>query len=224
MRTFRLPITDIGVNIDDAAGVVLSCGAMIPRAIPAGAGRGWAPRPTLGLLGTAAAIAAAVAVFGSVAWAVGLAEANGASTIIMNRTQGPYRVVVGIIPARPVIPRTHLAIQVFDAVDERLLRDTDVRLVVEAWGPPGSPAFGPQPVLNEQTLRYFEVDLPFDAVGPWNVSLTVSSERGEERFVLPLEVGEPGAQIQWVWILAMMALIVAVGVWTWLTMRRRRAG
>lgn len=155
---------------------------------------------------------------------IGMAEANGASTTIMDRTQGPYRVVVGIIPARPVIPQTHLAIQVFDASDESLLRDTDVQLSVSASGPPGSPEFGPELVSNEQTLRYFEVDVPFDVVGSWSVSVTVASERGEERFILPLQVIEPGAQIQWVWIAAVMALIVAVGVWTWLIMRRRRAG
>ncbi len=175
-------------------------------------------------LSRAAALVAVTAGFLIATIGAGMAEANGASTTIMDRTQGPYRVVVGIIPARPVIPQTHLAIQVFDASDESLLRDTDVRLSVSASGPPGSPEFGPQLVSNEQTLRYFEVDVPFDAVGSWDVSVTVASERGEERFILPLQVMEPGAQIQWVWIAGVMALIVAVGVWTWLIMQRRRAG
>ena len=148
--------------------------------------------------------------------------ANGASTIIMNQVQGPYRMVVGIIPARPVIPQTHLAIQVFDASDERLLRDTDVDLQVVATGPPGASTFGPEQVLNEQTLRYFEVDVPFEIIGPWDVSVSVSSHLGEEEFVLNLEVEEPRAQIQWVWITGVLVAIFAVGVWTWLTLRRRR--
>ena len=176
----------------------------------------------MALLWAATAMVAALAAL-AIALSGSPAEANGASTIIMDRTQGPYRVVVGIIPTRPVIPQTHLAIQVFDVADERLLRDTEVELTVAASGPPGSPTFGPRQVWNEQTLRYFEVDVPFDVVGPWNVSMTVSSERGEESFLLPLDVGEPGAQIQWVWIVAVMVLIVVVGIWTWLTMRRRRA-
>ncbi len=150
------------------------------------------------------------------------AHANGASTIIMDRVQGPYRMVVGIIPARPVIPQTHLAIQVFDASDERLLRDTDVQLHVVATGPPGASAFGPERVHNEQTLRYFEVDVPFEVIGPWDVSVSVSSHLGEEEFVLNLEVEEPRAQIQWVWITGLLVVIFAVGVWTWLTLRRRR--
>ncbi len=149
-------------------------------------------------------------------------QANGASTIIMDRVQGPYRMVVGIIPARPVIPQTHLAIQVFDASDERLLRDTDVQLHVVATGPPSASAFGPERVHNEQTLRYFEVDVPFEVIGPWDVSVSVSSHLGEEEFVLNLEVEEPRAQIQWVWITGLLVVIFAVGVWTWLTLRRRR--
>ena len=149
-------------------------------------------------------------------------QANGASTIIMDRVQGPYRVVVGIIPARPVIPQTHLAIQVFDAADERLLRDTDVQLRVTATGPSGAPGFGPQLALNEQSLRYFEIDVPFSVIGPWDVSLSVSSDLGDEEFALNLAVEEPRAQIQWLWIAGVMLAIVAVGVWTWLTLQRRR--
>ena len=151
----------------------------------------------------------------------GDAQANGASTIIMDRVQGPYRVVVGIIPARPVIPQTHLAIQVFDAADERLLRDTDVRMHVTATGPAGAAGFGPEPVLNEQTLRYFEVDVPFGVIGSWDVSVSVSSDLGEEEFVLNLEVEEPRVGIQWIWITGLLVAIFAVGVWTWLTLRRR---
>ena len=172
---------------------------------------------------TTVAVAVAITFFTASLWLANVAEANGASTIIMDRTQGPYRMVVGIIPARPVIPQTHLAIQVFDVADPRPLRDTEVRMTVVTSGPPGATGFGPQQVLNEQTLRYFEVDVPFATIGPWDVSVTVSSERGEETFVLPLDVGEPGASIQWLWITAVLVVIIAVGAWTWLTLRRRNS-
>ena len=150
------------------------------------------------------------------------AHANGASTIIMDRIQGPYRVVVGIIPARPVIPQTHLAIQVFDAANETLLRDTDVELHVAAAGPAGSSDFGPELVLNEQTLRYFEIDVPFNVIGPWDVSMRVASPMGDEEFNLNLDVQEPRAQIQWIWITGLLVAIFVVGAWTWLTLQRRR--
>lgn len=172
------------------------------------------------LLSGAMALCALHAV--TVLTSLGTAHANGASTIIIDRVQGPYRIVVGIIPARPVIPQTHLAIQVFDAADERLLRDTDVQLHVSATGPPSAPVFGPKQVLNEQTLRYFEVDVPFAVIGRWDVSVTVSSHLGEEELVLNLDVEEPRAQIQWIWITAVLLAIFAVGVWTWLTLQRRR--
>ena len=162
------------------------------------------------------------------------AEANGTATVIMERTQGPYRVLVGIIPARPVIPQTHLTIQVFAATpdagvasdqdDQLPLRDTDVELLVSASGPPGAPSFGPRRVFNEQTRRYFEVDVPFAVTGAWDVALSVTSERGMEVFALPLEVGEPGARIQWVWVAAVMAAILVVGIWTILTLRQRADG
>ena len=169
------------------------------------------------------AVAAMCLSFATTVWALNTVEANGASTIIMDRTQGPYRMVVGIIPARPVIPQTHLAIQVFDVSDPRPLRDTEVRMTVVTAGPPGSTGFGPHQVLNEQTLRYFEVDVHFSTTGLWDVLVTVTSERGEETFVLSLDVGEPGASIQWIWITAVLVVIIAVGAWTWLTLRRRQA-
>ena len=94
---------------------------------------GLTPWRVSGLPPAAATVAVAAALLillaAVLALTIARAEANGASTIIMDHTQGPYRVVVGIIPARPVIPQTHLAIQVFDS-DDRLLRDTDVQLLI----------------------------------------------------------------------------------------------
>ena len=177
----------------------------------------------------AAAILIAIAI---AAIATETAAANGAATIIMDRTQGPYRLIVGIIPARPVVPTTHLTIQIFPAAspgsgsaddsERRPLRDTEVALQLTATGPPGAPDFGPTTVYNEQTLRYFEIDVPFPAAGQWQLSLSVASERGAQVFALPLQVGEPRASVQWVWVAGMLALIIVVGIWTFLTLQRRR--
>ena len=181
------------------------------------------PKPWRALAVAAVALPLAALLMVAVISPQGRAQANGASTIVLDRIQGPYRVVVGISPPRPVIPQTHLAIQVFDSADERPLRDTDVELRVAAAGPPGAADFGPRQARNEQSLRYFEVDVPFNVIGPWEVLLTVSSERGEEIFALPMEVREPPPfQLQWIWIAGVMAAVVAVGIWTWLTLQRRR--
>ena len=162
-------------------------------------------------------------------------EANGASTLLYEGTQGAYRLVVGIIPARPVIPQTHLSMQVFDAAadsdsgDTRPLRDTDVRVTVAATGPPGSAGLDPRPALNDQSIVYFEVDVPFDAVGNWQLAVTVASGdsdgsngtgAGPAVFEIPLVVEEPRAGIQWLWVAIALAAILLVGLWTLLKVSR----
>ena len=152
---------------------------------------------------------------------VNTAYANGASTLLYDQTQGRYRLVVGIIPARPVIPQTHLSMQVFDAPANRVLRDTDIQVLISASGPAGSRPVQPREVVNDVSIVYFETDVAFDVVGPWQVLVEVSADQGEESFLIPVEVGEPGARIQWVWVSAVLVIIVAVGIWTVLTMSRR---
>ena len=152
---------------------------------------------------------------------VNTAHANGASTQLYDQTQGRYRLVVGIIPARPVIPQTHLSMQVFDAAADRVLRDTDIRVLISASGPAGSRQVEPREVVNDVSIVYFETNVAFDVVGPWQVLVEISSDQGEESFLIPVEVGEPGASIQWVWVSAVLVIIVAVGIWTLLTVSRR---
>ena len=152
---------------------------------------------------------------------VNTAHANGASTLLYDQTQGRYRLVVGIIPARPVIPQTHLSMQVFDAADDRVLRDTDIQVLISASGPAGSREVKPREVVNDVSIVYFETNVAFDVVGPWQVRVEISSDQGEESFLIPVQVGEPGASIQWVWVSAVLVIIVAVGIWTLLTVSRR---
>ena len=152
---------------------------------------------------------------------VNTAYANGASTLLYDQTQGRYRLVVNIIPARPVIPQTHLSMQVFDAAADQVLRDTDIQVLISASGPAGSRQVKPREVVNDVSIVYFETDLAFDVVGPWQVLIEVSSDRGEESFLIPVEVGEPATSIQWVWVSAVLVIIVAVGIWTFLTVSRR---
>ena len=193
-------------------------------------------------LGAATALAATVVLLfaaaggmtgGLTAPAAVVVEANGASTRLYEGTQGAYRLVVGIIPARPVIPQTHLSMQVFDAAadsdsgDTRPLRDTDVQVTVAATGPPGSAGLDPRPALNDQSIVYFEVDVPFDAVGNWQLAVTVAAGDSDGRngagpavFEIPLVVEEPRAGIQWLWVAIALAAILLVGLWTLLKVSR----
>ena len=156
------------------------------------------------------------------------AAANGASTLLYEGVQGEYRLIVRIIPARPVTPQTHFAMQVFDAAagaEARPLRDSEVEVTAAASGPPGATAVQPLPALNEASLAYFEVDVPFDAVGSWYLLVTVAAGGGRELFEIPLEVEEARASIQWIWVGIALAAIVLVGLWTWLKVSRGgRAG
>jgi hypothetical protein len=116
------------------------------------------------------ALAGSILVTAAGMWALmawvpsGAAEANGVSSEIYNQVQGPYRLVVGISPGRPVIPQTHFAMQVMDTDQDTLLRDSDIQLFVTATGPDGSVGFGPEQTYNDLSLAYFEIDVPFDEV------------------------------------------------------------
>ena len=173
------------------------------------------------------ALAGSILVTAAGMWALmawvhsGAAEANGVSSEIYNQVQGPYRLVVGISPGRPVIPQTHFAMQVMDADQDTLLRDSDIQLFVTATGPDGSVGFGPEQTYNDLSLAYFEIDVPFDVVGPWRVSVEINADESKEVFVLPVSVGEPGPRIQWIWVSVVLVAIVAVGIWTSATMSRR---
>ena len=132
--------------------------------------------------------------------------------------------VVGIIPARPVIPQTHLAIQVFDVADPRPLRDTEVRMTVVTSGASRRHGISaPSRCSTSRRCGILRWTCPLLPPARGDVSVTVASERGEETFVLPLDVGEPGASIQWIWITAVLVVIITVGAWTWLTLRRRNS-
>ena len=108
------------------------------------------------------ALAGSILVTAAGMWALmawvpsGAAEAIGVSSEIYNQVQGPYRLVVGISPGRPVIPQTHFAMQVMDATQDTLLRDSDIQLFVTATGPDGSVGFGPEQTYNDLSLAYFK--------------------------------------------------------------------
>ena len=189
---------------------------------------GWLRARVVAALLLVAVGAPAIAVIVMAIGVGGPAAANGASTLLYEGVEGEYRLIVRIIPARPVAPQTHFAMQVFDAAagaEARPLRDTEVEVTAAASGPPGATAVQPLPALNEASLAYFEVDVPFDATGSWHLLVTVAAGGGRELFEIPLEVEEARASVQWIWVGITLAAIVLVGLWTWLKVSRGgRAG
>jgi hypothetical protein len=86
---------------------------------------------------------------------------------------------------------------------------------VSATGPEGATGLGPIPALNTFTPRFFEMDLPFDMVGNWAVTVDVDSEMGQESIQLTLDVREGGTNQNWIMMAALVLVILAVGIFTW---------
>ena len=141
------------------------------------------------------------------------AEANGRATLVSSQEQGPYRIDVSIIPGQAVLFNTHISILIRTLSDEAII--TQANVSVSATGPEGAIDLGPTPALNSFTPQFFEMDLPFDMVGNWGVTVDVDSELGQESIQLTLDVREGGNNINWLMMAALVVVIIAVGIFTW---------
>lgn len=146
--------------------------------------------------------------------------ANGRSTVVLSQEAGPYRVDVSILPARPVVGKTHLSILMRSLASGEIVTSADV--VVAATGPAGSSATGPVAASNYLSIGFFEVDLSFDVPGEWQLEATVSSELGQATVLLPLQVGEGGGGGNWILLAVVAAVMGATGVFIWSRVPRRR--
>ena len=154
----------------------------------------------------------------------GTAEANGRATLIATVEQGPYRFEVSILPSRAIVNNTHLSLRVVARESEETLTEALVR--VSAEGPATSTEFGPIVADNNVLPQFFEANLPFDVPGPWQVSINVNTELGDETIQVPMDVRE-GRPINLILVAALAVAVAAVSIWTYdrirAGMRRRRA-
>ncbi len=167
-----------------------------------------------GLLQATLVAAAILAALGQSA-----ASANGRSTLVFAQDAGPYRVDVSILPARPVVGKTHLSILMRSLASGEIVTSADV--VVAATGPAGSSAIGPVAASNYLAIGFFETDLSFDVPGEWQVEVTVSSELGQATALVPLQVGEGGGG-NWMLLAAVAVVMGAAGVVIWGRLPRRK--
>ena len=140
------------------------------------------------------------------------AAANGRATLVSSQEQGPYRIDVSIIPGQAVLFNTHVSILIRTLEDETTI--TQASVSVSATGPEGATDLGPTPALNNFSPQFFEMDLPFDMVGIWAVTVDVDSEMGQESIQLNLDVREGGGK-NWLTVAALVVVIIAVGIFTW---------
>ena len=141
------------------------------------------------------------------------AYANGRATLVSSQEQGPYRIDVSIIPGRAVLFNTHISILIRSLADETII--TQASVSVSATGPEGATDLGPIPALNSFTLQFFEMDLAFDMVGNWVVTVDVDSEMGQESIQMNLDVREGGRNINWVTVSALVVGVIAMGIFIW---------
>ncbi len=147
------------------------------------------------------------------------AEANGRATLVSSQEQGPYRIDVSIIPGQAVLFNTHVSVLIRTLADEAII--TQANVSVSATGPQGSTDLGPTPALNSFSPQFFEMDLPFDMVGKWAVTVDVDSAMGQESIQLNLDVREGGNDRNWLMVAALVFVIIAVGIFTWDRVRGR---
>lgn len=154
----------------------------------------------------------------------GIVQANGKATLIASQEQGPYRFEVSILPGRAIVNNTHLSLRVIALDSQETLTRATVN--VSAQGPEAINRFGPIAADNNVLPQFFETTLPFSVPGPWQVSINVVTELGEETIQVPLEV-RAGQPINLILVAAIAVGVVAVGVWTYDRIkagtRRRRA-
>ena len=155
---------------------------------------------------------------------MGVAQANGKATLVAIHEQGPYRFEVSILPARAVVNNTHLSLRVVALESEETLTEAEVN--ISAAGPETVNRFGPIAADNDVLPQFFETTLPFSAPGPWQVTINVITDLGDETIQVPMEV-RAGQPINLILVAAIAVAFVAVGVWTYdrvrAGMRRRRA-
>ena len=154
----------------------------------------------------------------------GVAQANGKATLVAIEEQGPYRFEVSILPARAIVNNTHLSLRVVALESEETLTEAEVN--ISAAGPETVNRFGPIVADNDVLPQFFETTLPFSVPGPWQVTINVITELGDETIQVPMEV-RAGQPINLILVAAIVVAVIAVGVWTFdrirAGMRRRRA-
>ena len=149
------------------------------------------------------------------------ATANGGTRpLVRDARVGPYTFDVGIFPGRPTAGNLHLSILVKDAASGGAL--TNATVMVTLTGPEGSTAVGPvQAVNTRQTPRFYDVNVPLDVTGSWDLNLAADTHLGSASLNVPLQVTE-SAGIDLVYPLIALLAALAVLFWVLARVRSRR--
>lgn len=108
-----------------------------------------------------------------------------------NEWVGPYQFQIGILPGSPKVGNLHLSILLKDTETGVVI--TDATVMVVAQGPDDATDVGPVQATNTpQKPQFYDVDIPLDIAGSWNITLEADSSLGKASLSTLLEVTEPG--------------------------------
>lgn len=171
-----------------------------------------ARKPIFGL-STIALFLVAILFLGYAAFAPGLAKANGRAKLISAQESGPYFIEISLLPGQAVVGNTHISVRLRSLETDEVL--TTAKVAVSAAAPEGGTGFENISAPNDISPTFFETDLPFDMIGDWQVSVAVVSQLGETSVTVLLEVKEGGGGLNFIFIAAVVVIILAVGVFVW---------
>ena len=151
------------------------------------------------------------------------ASANGDAVEIFRAREGPYEVVVGIQPEKPVVGTVHFSVTPLDASTS--LPVTDAEIVIVANDKRGKPTYQARALNTPSSPQYYDANITFESAGAWTLLVSVrSQEVGEATFTVPLTVeGQsitPGLAGTFVF-LALLAVLTGGALYVWHSARRR---
>ena len=152
------------------------------------------------------------------------ASANGEAVEIFRGREGPYEVIVAVLPEQPVVGTVHFSITPLNAAT--LLPVGDAKIVIVANNPRGEPTYQARALNTPDAPRYYEANITFESPGAWTLEIEVQSDDlGNVTITVPFDVGEqaidPGSAGALVLLLVVMAL-VGGSLYVWYSARRLR--
>ena len=169
---------------------------------------------------------AAFALALAAALGLGTIWANGGAVEIFRGNQGPYELVVGVLPEEPAVGTVHLSVTPLDALSSRIV--TDAEILVVANDPEGDPTYQARALNTPASPQVYETNITFESPGAWTLLVTVENQAlGQTTFTIPLAIAPPaipsGRSGTYVFV-GIMVVLIAGGLWVWHSGRRQRRG
>ncbi len=136
---------------------------------------------------------------------VAAARADGGSTEVFRTKQGPYEIIVGIIPPTPAVGVVHFSVTLGEAGTGRPVTQATVN--ISAQGPQGSTGSTVAATNTFAASPYYDTNIAVDKPGEWQFQVAVDSPLGKEHVTFPLKVLSQAA-VNWQAVASLMVALV----------------